>query len=75
MKGSQKLECLFILSSLVRYLWLRQGAYLRVEHLKGVSLGYTPPSLTNISVGWKGLPGTNTLAYFKNLLIMTVKIL
>jgi hypothetical protein len=47
-------------SSPVRYLWLRQGAYLRVEHMKGVSLGQTPPSLTNIRLGWKGLPGKNT---------------
>ncbi len=28
------------------------------------SLGRTVPSLANIRPGWKGLPGTNTLAYF-----------
>jgi hypothetical protein len=30
-------------------------------------------SPTNIRLGWKGLPGTNTLAYFKNPKITTVK--
>jgi hypothetical protein len=36
-----KLECLLLasLSSLVNCLWARPGAYLRVEHLKDVSLG------------------------------------
>jgi hypothetical protein len=29
--------------------------------------------LPNIRLGWKGLPGTNTLAYYENLLIMAVK--
>jgi hypothetical protein len=27
----------------------------------------------NIRLGWKGLPGTNTLAYYKNPLITAVK--
>jgi hypothetical protein len=27
----------------------------------------------NNKLGWKGLPGTNTLAYYKNLQITTVK--
>ncbi len=30
-------------------------------------------SPTNIRLGWKGLPGTNTLAYYKNPLITAVK--
>jgi hypothetical protein len=29
----------------------------RVEHLKGVSLGYAPALPANIRLGWKGLPG------------------
>ncbi len=37
----------------------KAGAYPRVEHLKGA----LP---TNIRLGWKGLPGTNTLAYYGN---------
>jgi hypothetical protein len=36
-------------------------AYRRVEHLMGASLG------------WKGLSGTNTLAYYENPLITAVK--
>jgi hypothetical protein len=28
---------------------------------------------TNIKLGWEGLPGTNTLVYYKNLLITAVK--
>jgi hypothetical protein len=28
---------------------------------------------TNIRLGWKGLPGTNTLAYYENSEITTVK--
>jgi hypothetical protein len=27
----------------------------------------------NISLGWKGLPGTNALAYYEKLYLMTVK--
>ncbi len=43
------------------------GAYPRVERLKGLSIGQDPSLLTNIRLGWKGLPGTNnTQAYNKN---------
>jgi hypothetical protein len=28
---------------------------------------------TNIRLGWKGVPGTNTLAYYKNLYLTAVK--
>ncbi len=42
------------------------GAHPRVEHLKGASLGQAPALTTNITLGWKGLPGTNTLAYSEN---------
>jgi hypothetical protein len=37
-----------------------------VENLKGASLGLAP-ALPNIQ-GWKGLPGTNTLAYCEHYL-------
>ena len=30
-------------------------------------------SLTSIGLGWKGLPGTNTLAYYNHLSIVDVK--
>ncbi len=60
-----KLECLSLasLSSLV-CLWVRPGAYLRMEHLKGTVLGLVPALLSNIRLGWKRFPGTNNPAYF-----------
>jgi hypothetical protein len=39
----------------------------RVEHLKGALLGKTLALSANIRQGWKGLPGTNTIAYYKKL--------
>jgi hypothetical protein len=40
----------------------RPGAYTKVEYYK------VPPALlTNIRLCWKGLSGTNTLAYYENL--------
>ncbi len=38
-------------------------AYLSVEYLKGATLGYPPALPTNMRIGWKGLPGTSTIAY------------
>jgi hypothetical protein len=38
----------------------------RVEHLKDASLQYAPTLPANIGLGWKGLPGTNSLAYYEN---------
>jgi hypothetical protein len=61
------------LSSLVKYLQVRPEADPRVEHLKGGSLKWTPALIKNIRPGWKGSPGKNTLAYFVNLQIKTVK--
>jgi hypothetical protein len=51
-----KLECLFLpnLSGLVQYLQVRPLAYPSVKHLKGIHIG----------VGYNGLTGKNTLAYF-----------
>ncbi len=38
-----------------------------MKHLSGAQLwGRLLASPTNISLGWKSLPGTNTLAYYKN---------
>jgi hypothetical protein len=61
-----KLECLSLarLSSLVYSLWARPGAYPRVEHLKGSSIGQAPILPTNIRLSWKGLAGANTLAHY-----------
>jgi hypothetical protein len=42
-------------------------AYDRVERLKDASLRYDRALLANIRLGWTGLPGTNTLAYYKHL--------
>ncbi len=39
-----------------------------MEHLKSVSLGLTPPLLTNIILDWKDLPKTNTLTYWGTLI-------
>jgi hypothetical protein len=51
----------------------KTGAY-KVKDLSGAPLyGRFLASPTNIRLGWKGLPWTNTLAYYENLLITTVK--
>jgi hypothetical protein len=47
------------------------GAYPRVEHLKGRLLA----SPINIRLGWKGLAGTNSLAYYENAQLTAVKVL
>ncbi len=44
----------------------KPGAYPRVDHLKDVSLGQAPALPVNTRLFWKGLPGTNTLAYYEN---------
>ena len=36
-----------------------------MEHLKVSPLRKGLVLLSNIRLGWKGLPGTNTLAYYK----------
>ncbi len=51
------------LSSLVLCLWVMPGAYPRVEHLK----------VANSRLGWKGLPGTNTLAYYEKVQLTVIK--
>ncbi len=37
-----------------------------VEYMKGGLLKYALALCANIRLGWKGLPGTNTLAYYEN---------
>jgi hypothetical protein len=54
-------------------MWVRPGAYPRVEHLKGASFGYAPALSANIRLSWEGLPETNNLAYYENLYITAVK--
>jgi hypothetical protein len=36
-----------------------------VEHPKGSSMGQAPVLPTNVILSWKGLPGTNALAYYE----------
>ncbi len=36
------------------------------EFLSGATLGQAPTLPSNIRLDWKGLPGTNALAYFEN---------
>ncbi len=49
------------------------GMDLRVEHLKGASLRQAPALLVNIRVGYKSLPGTNTLTNYQHSSITLVK--
>jgi hypothetical protein len=55
------------LSSLVKCLWVRPGAYPGVEHLKSTSPGYAQTLLENSTLDRKGLPVTNVyFSLFKN---------
>jgi hypothetical protein len=60
-----KLDRLYLAShySHVSYLWVRSGAFLRVEHLQDVAFKLAPV-LANITLGYKGLCGTDTLTYY-----------
>jgi hypothetical protein len=53
------------LTSIVYCLWVRPGAYPKVEHLKGAFLASALDLVANIRLGWLGLPGTKTLACYK----------
>jgi len=44
-----------------------------MEHLKGASLGQALILTTNIRLGWKGLPGINTLDFCENSYIISVQ--
>ncbi len=48
-------------------------SYNRVEHLKGASLGQALASPANIRLGYKGLAGTNALAYNEKSSLTAVK--
>jgi hypothetical protein len=61
------------ISSLVESLLVRSGAYPRVEHLSGASLGEAPSLSTNIRLGWKGLAGTNARAYYEKVVKRAIK--
>ncbi len=50
---------------------MRPGDYPRGGHLKGAPLGQAPVLLPNIALGWKGLPGKNTLSLFGPFVIYT----
>ncbi len=67
--GPNKLECLFLAGfpSLVKCLWVRPVAYLRVDLLISVLLGQALSLNTNIRQGYKCLLGTNILAYLSNV--------
>ncbi len=68
MNGRNKLEHLS-LASFYASLNVRgsfQNPDLIVQNLIGALIRYAPGLLANIRLGWKGLPGTNTVAYDKN---------
>jgi hypothetical protein len=45
-----------------------------VRHFSGAPLeGRAQPFPTNLRLGWKGLPGASTLAYYENPYITAVK--
>ncbi len=44
-----------------------------MEHFKGASLWQAPALPAHIRLSWRGLPLTNTLAYYENPLITAVK--
>jgi hypothetical protein len=44
-----------------------------VDHLSGTPRKAPVTLSTNLRLGWKGLSGTNTLAYYKHSLIVVVK--
>jgi hypothetical protein len=44
-----------------------------MEFLKAVTFKQTLGSQGNISLGWKGLPGTDTRAYFASALVTEKK--
>jgi hypothetical protein len=60
------------LSSLVYFLQVSSEPT-RVKHLQMLHSKVGSWLHTNIRLGWKGLSGSNTLAYYENLLITTVK--
>jgi hypothetical protein len=71
----KKLKCFSLasLSRIVQCLQVRQEPT-KVKHLSGAPLWGRRLALhTNNRIGWKGLPGANTLAYYANLKFTSVK--
>jgi hypothetical protein len=64
MNVRNKLECLPLT---ILGLWVRPGAYTKVDYPKGVLLWLASALLTNIRLHWKCLPVTNALAYNEDL--------
>jgi hypothetical protein len=58
-KSYNKLACLPV----------EQEASQEGECLRDAPLRQAPATLINIRLGWKGLPGTNDLAYFLSLFV------
>jgi hypothetical protein len=60
--------------------WLTLPANVKPEGQNHIKTFYgcnlrAPALPTNIRLGWKGIPGTNTLAHYENPQITAVKIL
>jgi hypothetical protein len=49
-------------------------AYPREEHLKGDAFGQAQALLTNIRLGWYGLPGTNSVVYLAHSQVTKKKV-
>jgi hypothetical protein len=52
----------------------KAGTYPTIKHLKGALVGKVLALPTNIRLGCRALPGTSTLAFYKNLNITAVKL-
>ncbi len=63
---SQSVLSLSILSSLVKYLWVRPGACPSKAPPKFSTLGRLLALPTNMTLGWRYLLGTNTIAYYEH---------
>jgi hypothetical protein len=48
-------------------MWIMQGAYHRVQHLKDASFGEALALLANIKLALEGLKRTNTPTYYEHL--------
>ncbi len=62
-----------IFSSIVYCLWVRTEAYPSAEHMKSALPEQALALSSNIRLGWKSLPGKNTVAYYENSSIADVK--
>jgi hypothetical protein len=51
----------------------RAGACTNEASFRCSYLGWAPALSTNNRLGWRGMPGTNTLAYCEHSLILAVK--